>query len=168
MKDRCLNKNVPCYKNYGGRGITICDNWKESFEDFYVWAMDNGYDDNLTIDRKDNNAGYFPDNCRWATNKEQSRNRRSNIVVSYKGEDMTLIDASEKSGLSYSVLSSRWKRGIREERLFTEVSAQGKKREVLYNGKIVTLKELSELTGINLNTLKTRYREGKRGNDLIK
>ena len=163
-----MNKNVPCYSRYGGRGIDICDEWKNDFEVFLKWALENGYNERLTIDRKDNSKGYFPDNCRWTTNKEQSRNRRSNIVVSYKGEEMTLIEASEKSGLSYSALNARWNRGIRGEELFDEVIAQGKKREVLYHGKIVTLKELSELTGININTLKTRYRVGKRGNDLIK
>ena len=168
MKDRCLNENVPCYSRYGGRGIDICDEWKNDFEAFLKWALENGYNEHLTIDRKDNSKGYSPDNCRWATNKEQSRNRRSNIVVSYKGKEMTLIEAAEKSALSYSALSARWHRGIRGEELFAEVIVQGKKREVLYQGKIVTLKELSELTGININTLKTRYRAGKRGNDLIK
>lgn len=168
MKDRCMNEKNTCYSRYGGRGIIICDEWKNDFEAFYKWAIDNGYHENLTIDRKDNNKGYFPDNCRWTTNKEQSRNRRSNIVVSYKGEEMTLIEASEKSGLPYSALNARWNRGIRGEELFAEVTARGKKREVIYHGKIVTLKELSELTGININTLKTRYRAGRRGNDLIK
>ncbi len=168
MKDRCLNENVPCYERYGGRGITICDEWKENFEAFFKWAMANGYDETLTIDRVDNNKGYFPDNCRWTTNKEQSRNRRSNITVSYEGREMTLIEAAEKSGLPYSSLNARWKRGIRGKELFKKVATRGKKREVSYNGKIVTLKELSELTGININTLKSRYRAGKRGEDLLK
>ncbi len=168
MKDRCLNENVPCYDRYGGRGITICDEWKDDFEAFFKWAVDNGYSEDLTIDRKDNNKGYFPDNCRWATNKEQARNRRSNIVVAYQGKEMTLIEASEKSGLPYSALNARWNRGIRGEELFARLTSKGIKREVLYHGKIITLKELSELTGININTLKSRYRAGKRGEDLVK
>ena len=76
MKDRCLNSNAPGYLYYGGRGITICDEWKNDFLQFYDWAMANGYADDLSIDRIDNDKGYNPDNCRWATHSEQMRNRR--------------------------------------------------------------------------------------------
>lgn len=168
MKKRCLNKNGPSYKRYGGRGITICDEWKDDFNSFFKWSMANGYNENLTIDRIDNNKGYYPDNCRWTTNKEQSRNRRSNIIVTYQGKKMTLIEASEKSGLPYSALHARYNRGVRGEELFIKLTVQGKKRQVLYHDKIVTLKELSEMTGININTLKTRYRKGERGEDLVR
>ena len=75
MKTRCLNQNSPFYRIYGGRGITICDEWM-SFEPFYAWAMSNGYSDSLTIDRIDNDSGYNPGNCRWATQHEQSMNKR--------------------------------------------------------------------------------------------
>lgn len=168
MKGRCFNSNTPCYKRYGGRGITVCDEWKNGFQAFYEWSMSNGYSDDLTIDRIDNNGNYEPSNCRWVTNKEQSLNRRTNVIVQYNGKTMTLIEASQESGLPYSALSSRWSKGIRGNELFAEVAPKGNKREILYDGKIISLKELSEITGINLNTLKTRYRSGKRGNDLIK
>jgi lambda repressor-like predicted transcriptional regulator len=81
---------------------------------------------------------------------------------------MTLIEASEKSGLPYSALHARYNRGVRGEELFIKLTVQGKKRQVLYHDKIVTLKELSEMTGININTLKTRYRKGERGEDLVR
>ena len=83
VKQRCYNKSHTAYKNYCGRGISICDEWLQEntgFMNFYNWAVSNGYSCNLTLDRIDNNKNYCPSNCRWATAKEQSNNKRTTII----------------------------------------------------------------------------------------
>ena len=81
MKSRCYNEKQASYPNYGGRGITICDEWLHSFAVFQEWALANGYSEDLSIDRIDNDVGYSPENCRWVTRTEQNENTRSNNLV---------------------------------------------------------------------------------------
>lgn len=108
MKGRCYNQNDANYYRYGGRGITICDEWRNSFTTFYNWAMENGYRDDLSIDRKDNNGNYEPSNCRWATTKQQENNRGDfNINISYLGKTQTLMQWSEETGISFNTLRYR-------------------------------------------------------------
>lgn len=95
MKQRCYNENDKAYKDYGGRGITVCEEWLHDFQAFYDWSMKNGYRDDLSIDRKDVNGNYCPENCRWATIKEQVNNTRRNIILEYNGKKQTLSQLSE-------------------------------------------------------------------------
>lgn len=109
MKNRCYNPNIKNYKNYGARGITVCNKWKgkNGFINFYNWAMENGYRDDLTIDRIDVNGNYEPDNCRWTNMTIQGNNRRNNHVVEYNGEKHTVAEWSKILGLSYNCLHYR-------------------------------------------------------------
>lgn len=107
MKDRCLRENHKQYADYGGRGITVCPEWSDSFEAFRDWALANGYRDDLTIDRIDNDGPYSPDNCRWATNREQSNNRRTNHTITHNGETHTLKEWSELYDIPYGLLKNR-------------------------------------------------------------
>lgn len=111
MKTRCYNKNASRYSDWGGRGIAVCEEWLNDFMSFYNWAMNNGYNDTLTIDRIDNNKGYSPSNCRWVTNQEQSNNRRSNINITYNGKTKTIKQWAEELGINYNTLRMRHFRG---------------------------------------------------------
>ena len=107
MKNRCHNPKTSRFKDYGGRGITVCDEWKNDFQAFYNWAMANGYSDDLTIDRIDNDGNYEPSNCRWATELEQVNNSRHNHMVTYQGRTQSLSDWGRSLGIPFHVLSHR-------------------------------------------------------------
>lgn len=101
MKSRCNNPSATGYMYYGGRGISVCDEWMESFEAFRDWSLRNGYSNDLTIDRIDTNGNYSPSNCRWATYGQQARNNRRNRYVHLNGQQMVLTDALRILGASY-------------------------------------------------------------------
>lgn len=109
MKTRCYNQNNSRYSDYGGRGITICAEWlgEYGFKNFAKWSMENGYAENLTIDRIDNNKGYSPDNCRWVTEKIQANNRRSSRIIDFCGECHTSMEWSEITGINRNVIENR-------------------------------------------------------------
>lgn len=106
MKTRCSNKNRKDYKNYGGRGISICKRWYK-FENFKN-DMFSSYYEGLALDRIDNNKGYFKENCRWATSKEQNNNKRSNLFIEFNGKSQTLIAWANELGVKRSTLSMRY------------------------------------------------------------
>lgn len=102
IKHRCYNNHNNRYHCYGGRGITVCDEWKNDFMSFYNWSMQNGYNDTLTIDRIDVNGNYEPNNCRWATYVEQGTNTRSNHLITYNGETHCLSEWCRILNLNYA------------------------------------------------------------------
>ena len=109
MKRRCYNPNNNKYKIYGARGIKICDEWLQNKDIFIDWAIKNGYNNNLSIDRINADGNYCPENCRWATAKEQANNMRNNIKINYNGEEYTLLELSNKLNISYGTLYKRLK-----------------------------------------------------------
>lgn len=127
MKNRCNNPNECGYKNYGGRGITYCNEW-ETYPPFRTWALENGYSDDLTIDRINVNGNYEPSNCRWVNMKTQSNNTRRNIYVTYNGETHTMAEWSEITGIKLSNLYTRYHRGFALDVVFSKkrLASRGK------------------------------------------
>lgn len=120
MKTRCGNPKHPHYNDYGGRGIAVCEEWKNSSKSFCDWAMSNGYTEELTLDRVDVNGDYCPDNCRWATMKDQHSNRRDTIMIAYNGKTQSLAKWAAETGIDYHKLFMRISRGWSAERAFTK------------------------------------------------
>lgn len=114
MRTRCNNPNAKYYKNYGGRGISICSEW-EDFMNFYLWAINNGYSEELTLDRINVNGNYEPSNCRWLSRKEQCRNKRYNVKVLYNGKLYTPPEIAEITGISvYTIYDAHKNGGIND------------------------------------------------------
>ena len=124
MKARCLNKKSTYYKDYGGRGIKICQEWLKDRYSFYNWALENGYNENLTIDRIDCNGNYEPSNCKWSTKKEQANNKRTSIFLTYNNEKKTITDWSEIYNITMAKVSYRYKKGLPFEEIF-EINKDG-------------------------------------------
>lgn len=128
MRKRCNKANEKDYRSYEGRGITVCVEWQNDFMCFRDWAFANGYSDNLTIDRIDNDKGYSPDNCRWITIEEQQSNKANTIHVFYQGKDWCLRTLCESIGFPYKTAHCRYsrlkKRGaeITAEELFKPIN----------------------------------------------
>lgn len=114
MISRCTNIDNARYSSYGGRGITVCKEWLASFDSFYEWAVANGYEEHLTIDRINNDGNYEPSNCRWTTYAIQNLNKRTNRYINYEGEMMTIKEASQKSGIPMKNISDRIRYGWSE------------------------------------------------------
>lgn len=116
MKQRCYDKNCKAYKDYGARGIVVCDEWLHDFKAFYDWSIENGYDETAdrkecTLDRENVNGNYEPDNCRWVSMAIQCNNKTDNHILEYEGVSYTLSEAEKEFGIPQSTIRKRLKIG---------------------------------------------------------
>lgn len=180
MKQRCFDKNSEEYHRYGGRGITICQEWLDNFTNFYNWAMENGYDKEAdrgqcTIERINNDGNYEPSNCRWATQEEQAKNK--NIPeVEICGEKHTLKEWSDITGLTVATIRQRIKYGWKDEEIISipkedereNKIIHPKSKELTYKGVTHTLVEWSKITGISNKLLSERLRMGYTEEEILR
>ena len=128
MNRRCGNPKDAAYRHYGGRGITVCDRWRDSF-DAFIADMGKRPSRTHSIDRIDNDRGYSPENCRWATRAQQARNKRSSRYLTVGDRTMVAVDWSRETGLSISTITGRLKRGWSPERaISTPVRTKGSRQ----------------------------------------
>ena len=128
MKSRCYDKNSDRYYTYGARGIKICEEWKNNFRVFAKWAYQNGWKVGLSIERKDHNGNYCPENCTFITMNEQARNKTSNVLVTYNGETKCVAEWAEIIGIDAKKIYARLYRGITEPEI------------ILYSGNLSELR----------------------------
>lgn len=165
IKGRCHNKNHMSYPKYGARGIFVCDRWINSFENFYD-DMGKRPSNKYSIDRIDSTKGYSPDNCRWATDKEQSRNLKFNRYIEHNGEKLLLCEWAEKTGISSGTIASRIKRGwtitdsLTKKPIRFSSGATKAGVPVTYMGETLLLREWSKKTGLTYKVLRKRLDSG--------
>lgn len=173
MKYRCLNCNCPEYDNYGGRGITVCDEWENSYLSFKEWSENNGYDERLnrmeqSIDRIDVNGNYEPSNCRWADKETQDYNKRDTRRVLVNGIEMTLKEISDTFGIPIVRVRSRYQRCkvglITVEELISKEKLKSKTQAIwiTVGGITNNLTGWEKETGISRKTISERYKRGAR------
>lgn len=119
MKQRCRDPKSSDYPHYGGKGISVCDEWIDNYAAFRKWALANGYSDDLSIDRIESDGNYEPSNCRWATSIIQNNNLTSNRIIAFRGEEKTLSEWAREYNLPYEIVNQRFQRGWDVERIFT-------------------------------------------------
>ena len=159
MRLRCYNENNVNYKYYGGKGVTICDEWLLSFENFFDWAINNGYNENLTIDRIDSEKEYSPDNCKWSTKKEQAYNRSMSVKLTLNGKTMHMTEWAEELEIDKKILSWRYNNGWSDEEILSR-PGDYKESKLSLNGKTHSMSEWSRITGIKVATISARIRDG--------
>ena len=171
MKQRCNNPNEPAFSNYGGKGVTICQEWDNDFVPFMEWALANGYEEDLTIDRVDSSGNYEPGNCRWLTRAENTRrarlgkkgSKRKSKFYEYKGRTQTLEEWSEELELPYGALymrltgkASGMSKWTVEEAFSTPVGGRPNSELITFKGETKTLVKWAKQIGVKPDTLHQR------------
>lgn len=162
MKRRCYEETNEQYKDYGGRGIKVCDEWHK-FESFYAWAKSSGYNDTLTIDRIDNNGNYCPENCKWSTYKENCRNKGNNRLLTYNGQSLPLSQWAEITGLKRETLRDRlddsgW--SVEDALTIPLGSYRKNDKYIIFEGKSKTAMGWSKETGLSSKLIRDRLKYG--------
>lgn len=150
---RCTNPNAKDYPRYGGRGITVCERWANSFTAFYDDMGDRP--DGMQIDRIDNSRGYEPGNCRWVTSRENNRNRRDSVYVEFRGERIHICQLAERYGISRTTLAWRLRHGMTIDQA-VEAKVGFQNERVTFRGEEMTMAELERRSGINRDTIRMR------------
>ena len=162
IKNRTDKRRSSCVGNYRKLNIGICDEWKNDFVSFYNWSIENGYTDEKlpngkykwTVDRIDRYGDYCPDNCRWATLKQQMNNQTRNKLITYKGKTQTVAQWCDELNLRYNLVNGRLLDGWEVERAFFESS--DKKRYFEYKGQLLNKHDISKMTGISVENISNR------------
>lgn len=163
MRSRCNNPNVHGYKYYGGRGISVCKEWND-FSSFSKWALSNGYENDLSIDRVDNDDDYNPSNCRWVDNFTQQNNKSNRVTQFVNGVELTMLQISVRYEINLHTILTRYQKGVRGNDLITPVR---KALTINIMGEDLKLEQISERYGIPWSTLRDRYRKGVRDERII-
>ena len=130
VKDRCYRTKNKDYQHYGDRGIKVCQEWLDDFMSFYNWAINNGYQENLTIDRIDVNGNYEPDNCRWVDQKTQTNNKRNSVYLTYEGKTQTITQWADELNCNRSAMYIRHRKGWSDKECLFGRGEKNKKCEI--------------------------------------
>lgn len=160
MLERCDNENRRDSKYYHDKGITVCEEWRD-YKKFEEWALNNGYSDNLTIDRVDENGNYEPSNCQWITISEQQKRRSSNIWIEHNGEIKILSDWAREYGINRATLKSRLEMGYTFEGALKKKPRINRTSIIVnYNGEEMNIAQLSEKLGVSVAMISKELKQG--------
>ncbi|MBQ1790821.1 MAG: hypothetical protein II008_11615 [Oscillospiraceae bacterium] len=161
MKSRCSNPNNHKFELYGKRGITVCKEWASSFMAFYTWATANGYEKGLSLDRIDNNEGYCPENCRFATAEQQNQNRRVNRTITYKGKTQCLAAWGREIGIDEITIARRLDKGLPVQDVLSPKKRTKPCRIMLtYKGRTQSVIDWAKETGLSGKLIYKRLSKG--------